>query len=103
MLDNILNKIEIFFESLILTLEAMTKDIVYFFIDELLEMAISALEKLAELMDYLDFSQFYSMLPDDIYNALGALGFGEALTMIVSTIFLKIILKLLPFTKLGSK
>lgn len=103
MLDSILKSIKQFFESLSLTLEQIFKDICYYFLDSLMEMAIKALNKVAELMDFINFDEYYRHLPDEVYNAAGALGLGTALEMIIATMLLKLMLKILPGTKLGGK
>mgnify|MGYP002621009813 CR=1 FL=1 len=41
-------------------------------------------------------------LPGDVLNILGLIGFGEALAIIGSAIAIRLILQLIPFTRLGS-
>jgi len=103
MIENFIDHIKMLLESLLITLIQILKDILYYLIDSVVGLALDVLEKVAELMPYLDFNEYYSKLPDEVYNALGALGIGYALNMIIATILFKTFLKVMPFTKLGSK
>lgn len=88
--------------ALFMSLLEIFKDIVYWFfnlimnvVDELLLLAISLLEPI-------DIGQYMTGFPPEAAWVLGQIGIPQALAMIVSAIGIRIILQLIPFTRLGS-
>ena len=47
-------------------------------------------------------SQWWGGLPAEIMNMLGLVGFGYAMAIIVSAVGIRLVLQLIPFTRLGS-
>lgn len=47
-------------------------------------------------------SSAWGSLPGEVINVLGLLGIGQAATIIVAAIGIRLILQLIPFTRLGS-
>lgn len=43
-----------------------------------------------------------SSLPGEVVNVLGLLGLGDALAIVTAAILIRIVLQLIPFTRLGS-
>ncbi|MEW6470518.1 MAG: DUF2523 family protein [Bacteroidota bacterium] len=92
--------VKVFLQSLVLTLWDAFQDFFAWIFDQLLSIASSALS----LVDF-DASQFNACsvpLAGEVLNILGLVGIGEAAAIIVSAIGIRIILQLIPFTRLGS-
>lgn len=60
--------------------------------------AVSALD-MSQLQTY---SSSWSTLPGELVNILGLLGVGQAAAIIVAAIGIRLVLQLIPFTRLGS-
>lgn len=88
--------------ALFMSLIQIAKDIFFWFfnlimnvVDEILLLAIS-------LFEPIDLGQYMSGFPPEAAWVLGQIGVPQALAMIVSSIGIRILLQLIPFTRLGS-
>lgn len=70
--------------------------------DQVLGIVISVLNSFEYSMELFDPSPYLSGLPPDLLNMMGLLHFGEALAIIGSACILRILMQLVPFTRLGS-
>lgn len=78
------------------------KDLLIGIFDSFMKICISVLDTFSESLESLDFTQYFTALPEEVKNILGLLGVGTAFTMIASAILIRLILQLIPFTRLGS-
>lgn len=68
-----------------------------------LDMVLSAVVALLDLIEIpFDPSTYYGMIPGDVASVLGAIGLPQAMSMIVAAILIRLVLQLIPFTRLGS-
>ncbi len=90
-------------KSLVQTLFGMLKDIWFWIFDVTTDLVVEIVNGLGDLFS-IDFNpaQYISGLPADVVNVIGVIRLGEALAIILGAIVIKIILQLIPFTRLGS-
>jgi len=89
-----------FFQSFFLTLYDLLKDVFFFIVDsifKLLEFIIGSLP-----FDFEFLSPCNSGLSAEVMSILGLVGIGEAVGIIVTAIGIRVLLQLIPFTRLGS-
>lgn len=76
-------------------------DVVCWALDGILGVAVS----MAYAVDVSGFAgslNAWGALPGEVLNVLGLLGAGEAIAIILSAIGIRLVLQLIPFTRLGS-
>lgn len=100
MINDIFDWVLRLFESLALTIVEILKDYFFSNLDKLLEITKYLIEWITEALDFIDFDYYWSMIPSDIFNFLGALGLGQALTMITTTWIIKLTIRQIPFIRL---
>lgn len=91
-----------FLFSLLLSFQTMIKDAFIWFFDSLMDLVISALNGLGDLFASLNIFQYIDALPVDVKNVMALIGLDVATSMIVASILIRILLQLIPFTRLGS-
>lgn len=69
--------------------------------DELLKIVIGAVQSL-DLSGVAGAAGAWGGLPGEVVNVLGLLGIGDAVAIIVAAIGIRLVLQLIPFTRLGS-
>jgi len=89
-----------FFQSFFLTLYDLLKDVFLFVVDSIFKLLESIIGSLPFDFEFL--SPCNSSLSAEIMNILGLVGIGEAMGIIVTAIGIRILLQLIPFTRLGS-
>jgi hypothetical protein len=89
-------------KSLLLTLWDMCKDLFYLIMDLVSSSAASILAGLSNSFDDMDMLPAFTFLSPDMANILGLIGVGQAITMIIASIGIRLVLQLIPFTRLGS-
>lgn len=89
-------------KSLMLTLFDMVKDAVFFILELLLEIVGLLLNGLGSLFDAINLAQYISAIPSDVANIMGLIGLGQAMSIIVAAIGVRVALQLIPFVRLGS-
>lgn len=100
-LRDFLDWILAFLKSFMLTLWDLLKDAFFLIIDLILGIVGVLLDGAFSILDF-NPQQYISALPEEVLNVIGLIGLGEALTIIISAIFVRILLQLVPFTRLGS-
>ncbi len=80
---------------------AMFIDLASFVFDSVLSIAITALMTI-DLSAILQFTGLWNQIPANVIEVLSAVGLGSAFTIIASAIVTRLILQLIPFTRLGS-
>lgn len=96
------NEFKIFLWSIVLSIFEMYKDLFIFLFEQFLNLAHLALNGMDSYFDGLNISAYTSLIPPDVSWFLGQIGLTQALTMIVTAITIRILLQLIPFTRLGS-
>lgn len=73
-------------------------------VEELLQVIQEVLDELPgpDAFAALNPAQYVSSLPPDIVNMVGLIRVGEALAIILAAIGIKLLLQIIPFTRLGS-
>lgn len=79
----------------------MVKDAFSWCFDQVLDVAISALGAL-DLSGLNGYTASWGALPGEIVNVMGLLGAGQAAGIIAAAVVIRLILQLIPFTRLGS-
>lgn len=77
-------------------------DVFAWLFEQVLDIVISVLGEIDFDFETFNPAQYISGLPPEIVNTFGLLRLGEAFTIIVSAIVLRLTLQLIPFTRLGS-
>lgn len=90
------------FYRIILSFYDMGQDGVCWVFESTLDIVISALGGLDGLFNTLNIVQYLNMIPADVRTFLNAIYFGQAVNMIVTALTIRIMLQLIPFTRLGS-
>lgn len=71
-----------------------------------LDQALTVLETVLNTISFdfstLNVTQYITILPAETRNMLGLIGAGQALTMIIGALAVRVLLQLIPFTRLGS-
>lgn len=70
--------------------------------EQFLDIVITLLNTISFNFDALNIAQYIPGLPSEIVNMMGFIGLGQALSIVVAAIALKVLLQLIPFTRLGS-
>lgn len=96
-----------FFKALILQIFidfwTFVKDIFFWIFEQIFIFIEFILETLSVYTpDFPDISSYWSALGPDVSNILGLIGLGEALSIILSALTIRLIMQLIPFTRLGS-
>jgi hypothetical protein len=89
-------------EALVLTVFDMFKDLFYAVLELIMGLVGTLLNGLGSLFSAMDLSQYLSFIPPDIANIMGLIGLGQAMTMIIAAIVIRVSLQLIPFVRLGS-
>lgn len=70
--------------------------------EQVLTIAIAALDSIPWNAEVFNPGSYISALPPEVTNIMGLLRLGECVAIIAAAVILKIILQLIPFTRLGS-
>ncbi len=79
----------------------MVTDVVCWSLEGLLEVAVSMASEV-DTSGIASSISAWGSLPSEVMNVLGLLGAGEAVGIIVTAIGIRLVLQLIPFTRLGS-
>lgn len=88
--------------SLLLSLFDMLKDLACFLFESILSIVHLAISGLGSMLGAMNIIQYFSMLPADVQNIMAIAGVNDASAIIVTAIGVRLILQLIPFTRLGS-
>lgn len=91
-----------FLYSLILSIYDALHDFACFIFESLLNIVLASLEALGSILSVMDVSQYLAFLPDEVENTMALVGISDASIIIVAAITIRILLQLIPFTRLGS-
>ncbi|MDO6580581.1 DUF2523 family protein [Photobacterium sp. 2_MG-2023] len=93
--------LEFLYRMLLSGLE-MLKDLFYLLFEQILAGAKMLAGSIANLLAPINLSQYLTGLPTEIGWVFGQLGLPQAIAMIITAITIRLILQLIPFTRLGS-
>ena len=88
-------------QSVFLSLWTMFQDVFLWTIDQVLTLVTSILSTL-NLAFITSHAGAFGSIPSETLNVMGLLGFGDCMAVIASAIGIRILLQLIPFTRLGS-
>ncbi|MEL7595452.1 VSK receptor [Aeromonas veronii] len=91
-----------FLYSLILSIYDALHDFACFIFESLLNIVLTSLDALGSILSAMDVSQYLTFLPDEVKNTMALVGISDASVIIVTAITIRILLQLIPFTRLGS-
>jgi hypothetical protein len=89
-------------KSLLLTLWDMVTDMFYLILDLVSGATASILAGLSNSFENMDMLPAFTFLSPEMANILGLIGVGQAISMIIASIGVRLVLQLIPFTRLGS-
>lgn len=87
---------------IVMTVFDALKDILFWLVDSLLDLVIFAIHGVGNMFNGLDITKYIYALPEETRQILSLIGLSDAMSMIVSCIFIRILLQLIPFVRLGS-
>lgn len=88
--------------SVLLSVFDMLKDAFCFVFESILSVVSFALDGLGSMLGVLDIVQYLSILPPEVQNVMALAGVNDASSIIVAAIGIRLLLQLVPFTRLGS-
>ena len=96
------NEAKEFMYSVLLTGLDLLKDLAIWIFEQFLDISILALNGLDTYFDTLDVTAYISAIPPETQWFLGQIGLPAAMSMIITAITIRLLLQLIPFTRLGS-
>lgn len=90
------------FYSLLLSLYDMLKDVILFIFESFLSIAYLTISGLSSMFSALNVVQYLTMLPPEVQNVMAIVGVNDASVIIVTAIGIRLVLQIIPFTRLGS-
>lgn len=70
--------------------------------EQFMGLSIAILNSLSFDFDSLNVTKYITALPPETVNMMGLIGLGQAMAIIIGAIGVRIVLQLIPFTRLGS-
>lgn len=101
-LQSLLEWVVDLFKTAFKTAWAMLQDLVVWVLDSIFDLVIYMIEGLGLAFDFLDVTQYITALPPEVANMLSLVGIPQAMFIIAAAIVAKLILQIIPFTRLGS-
>lgn len=89
-------------KALALTIYTFLKDALLWFFEQSMILVTLILDGMGDLFSGLNVTQYFDAIPPEVGWVMNQLGVGEATGMIVSAIAIRLMLQLIPFTRLGS-
>ncbi|ELR65758.1 hypothetical protein C942_00844 [Photobacterium marinum] len=96
------NELLDFLYRLLLTLITLLQDLLFGIFDVFMTAVEKILSGLASFMQPIDISQYITAIPPEVAGVMGLIGLPQAMVMITTAITVRLILQLIPFTRLGS-
>lgn len=90
-----------FLYSLILTLFDFMKDFFWWVLDELFQAIIFVMDSLSLSLNAISPLTYIDSIPQNTKYFMAAVGFNESMGMLVAAITVRILLRLIPFVRLG--
>jgi hypothetical protein len=96
------DKFKAIIDKLFDEVEEMFKDMLIYVVDTFLDLTTTILETIAIDFSVFDPSTYFSAMPAEVSQVIGIIRIPEAIGIIVAAIAIKMLLQLIPFTRLGS-
>lgn len=96
------NELQQFLYSLVLSIKTIFQDIGIYFFEKFLDVALLAINGLDRFFSGLDIASHINSLPPEVSYYASALGLSQAMSMIIVSITIRMLLQLIPFVRLGS-
>lgn len=91
-----------FLWSIVLSVQAILKDLFIWLFEQILTLSEYALTGMDSYFDVLDITSYLSNIPSGLQWFMSSIGVPQALSMIMTAVTIRILLQLIPFTRLGS-
>ncbi|ELI0633001.1 DUF2523 family protein [Vibrio harveyi] len=101
-LVDLFNKLLEFLYQLLLTLFDMLKDIFLWIVEQVMNAVNMVLPSVFALFAPVDMSQYMTSIPPTVAWVFAAVGVPQCLSIILAAITIRLLLQLIPFTRLGS-
>ncbi|MGD1438790.1 DUF2523 family protein [Vibrio harveyi] len=101
-LVDLFNKLLEFLYQLLLTLFDMLKDIFLWIVEQVMNAVNMVLPSVFALFAPVDMSQYMTIIPPTVAWVFAAVGVPQCLSIILAAITIRLLLQLIPFTRLGS-
>ncbi|MDO6499244.1 DUF2523 family protein [Photobacterium sanguinicancri] len=88
--------------SLLLSVFDMLSDFVCLVFEVIFNAVVGLVQAMGDVFGSFSLLQYLSMLPDGMLNVMALVGANEASAIIVSAVFIRVTLQLIPFVRLGS-
>lgn len=99
---DLFNKLIEFLYRLIISLVDMIKDVFIWALDEILSLCQSLLDWVFAFFAPMDISQYLTVIPSQVSWVFSAIGVPQGLSIILASLVARLLLQLIPFTRLGS-
>ncbi|MFA0570312.1 DUF2523 family protein [Vibrio sp. 99-70-13A1] len=99
---DLFNKLIEFLYRLIISLVDMIKDVFIWALDEVLGLCQTLVDWVFSFFAPIDISQYLTSIPSEVSWMLSAIGLPQCLTIILASLVARLLLQLIPFTRLGS-
>lgn len=100
-INSLLNWIYSLLKSFVFTLVDAFHDLFCWLFDQILSLLVSILHSI-DITQLPVISDYVSALPPSLLSVMGLLGAGQAMSIIVVAIGIRLLLQLIPFVRLGS-
>ncbi|EGQ7867305.1 DUF2523 family protein [Vibrio parahaemolyticus] len=101
-LVDLFNKLLVFLYQLLISLVDMLKDLFFWVVDQVMSAVNSVLPAVFSLFAPVDMSQYMTSIPPTVSWVFAAVGVPQCLSIILAAITIRLLLQLIPFTRLGS-
>ncbi|HHF3058538.1 TPA: DUF2523 family protein [Vibrio alginolyticus] len=101
-LVDLFNKLLVFLYQLLVSLFNMLKDLFFWAVEQVMEMVNILLSGVFALFAPVDMSQYMTSIPPTVSWVMAAVGLPQCLSIILAAITVRLMLQLIPFTRLGS-
>lgn len=99
---SLFNQLLEFLYRLVISLVDMLKDMIFWIVEEFMSVVNKGLSWAVAAFEPVDVSQYLESIPPNVAWVMGAVGLPQCLSLIISAIAIRMILQLIPFTRLGS-
>ncbi|EKL9831859.1 DUF2523 domain-containing protein [Vibrio alginolyticus] len=101
-LVDLFNKLLVFLYQLLVSLFNMLKDLFFWAVEQVMEMVNMLLSGVFALFAPVDMSQYMTSIPPTVSWVMAAVGLPQCLSIILAAITVRLMLQLIPFTRLGA-
>ncbi|MDW2041698.1 DUF2523 family protein, partial [Vibrio sp. 2130-1] len=99
-LVDLFNKLLVFLYQLLVSLFNMLKDLFFWAVEQVMEMVNMLLSGVFALFAPVDMSQYMTSIPPTVSWVMAAVGLPQCLSIILAAITVRLMLQLIPFTRL---